>query len=148
MIRKLQDGIEAFLTGGDTGQPRERLNRERRRTPVVGPSPGRQRCPHAGLRPAALCGWHPVGQQEVHGDEVLWVLTKSTPSTPRPAWGFRYTKNRHGVDHAYFLSSIFSMFLQIVPIFCGTNFFFFLYPIYYLFLIIIGQLIFSIHQYN
>ena len=39
MIRKLQDGIEAFLTGGDTGQPRERLNRERRRTPVVGRPP-------------------------------------------------------------------------------------------------------------
>ena len=33
--------------------------------------PGWQLCPHAGLRPAAPCGRHPVGQQEVHEHEAL-----------------------------------------------------------------------------
>ena len=80
--RKVEDGVEETLTYCDfpyehgtrirTNNVIERLNREiRRRTRVVGDLPGRQLCPHAGLRPAAPCGRHPVGQQEVHEYEAL-----------------------------------------------------------------------------
>ena len=49
----------------------ERLNRDIRRQTQGADLSGRQLCPHAGLRPAAPCGRHPVGQQEVHEHEAL-----------------------------------------------------------------------------
>ena len=49
----------------------ERLNREiRRPSRVVGCLSRWEFCPHAGLRTAPLCGWHLMGQQEVHEYET------------------------------------------------------------------------------
>ena len=39
--------------------------------PRGGDVPGRQLRPDAGLRTAAPCGGHPVGQQEIHEHEAL-----------------------------------------------------------------------------
>ena len=55
----------------DDGIVIERLNGEIcRRTRVVGSFPDGSSAPHAGLCPAAPCGRHPVGQQEVHEHEA------------------------------------------------------------------------------
>ena len=80
--RKVEDVIAETLTYCDfpsehwthirTNDCLERLNREiRRRYPYGGEFPGRQLCSNAGLCPAAPCGRHPVGQQEVHEHEAF-----------------------------------------------------------------------------
>ena len=79
--KKVEDSIDETLTYCDfpsehwtrirTNNVIERLNREiRRRTRVVGSFPDGKLCSHAGLCPAAPCGRHPVGQQEVHEYEA------------------------------------------------------------------------------
>ena len=80
--KKVEDGVEETLTYCDF--PYEHWTRIRTNNvietaepgdppqdPCGGDLPGRQLCPHAGLRPAAPCGWHSVGQQEVHEYEAL-----------------------------------------------------------------------------
>ena len=79
--KKVEDGIEETLTYCyfpsehwtriRNNNVIERLNREiRRRTRVVGTFPDGNSA-HAGLREAAPCGRHPVGQQEIHEHEAL-----------------------------------------------------------------------------
>ena len=79
--KEVEDGIEETLTYCDfpgehwnrirTNNVIERLNREiRRRTHVVSSFPDSNSALMAGLCPAAPCGRHPVGQQEVYEYEA------------------------------------------------------------------------------
>ena len=79
--KKVEDSIEETLTYCDF--PSEHWTRIRTNNVIEtaepgdspphscgGQFPGRQLCSHAGLCPAAPCGRHPVGQQEVHEHEA------------------------------------------------------------------------------
>ena len=88
--KKVEDGIEETLTYCDfpsehwtrirTNNVIERLNREiRRRTRVVGSFPDGNSALML-VCAGAPCGWHPVGQQEVHEHEASggWRLLLRT----------------------------------------------------------------------
>ena len=78
--RKVEAGIEETLTYCEfpsehwtrirTNNVIERLNGRSAAAPVWWELPGRKLRSDAGLCPAAPCGWHPVGQQEVHEYEA------------------------------------------------------------------------------